>query len=398
MRKIFGLLLLGLLLALPCLAAQHDYDIANGPGATVRADLNNAFSAIATNNSAATAPTSTYANQWWMDTSTNLLKIRDNGNTAWIVVASKSGTTWIPYRSGAAIGTAATLTTDTDTALAANSDSNVATQKATKAYADAIAADSFSKTTAGEIAALTEKTTTADDDLVLIEDSAASNVKKKVKISNLITAGITIEVITADQTWTAPTGVSVVYVTIAGGGGGGGGNNGAVSGGGGGGAQWGSRIAYPVVAGNNYEIDVGAGGSGGSASGTSGSDGTDSVFNDTQTNGNQEIRAAGGLGGKGGAAGSAGGAAQPADINGRDGAGGDQSWAGQRLFASGSGGNGGNGSTGGGGGSSLGVGGFGAIGASNPTSGGYGGGGGGGDGGQAGAAGGSGIVILEYVL
>lgn len=38
---------------------------------------------------------------------------------------------------------------------------------------------------AGEINALTEKTTPVDDDLVVIEDSADSNAKKKVKLSNL---------------------------------------------------------------------------------------------------------------------------------------------------------------------------------------------------------------------
>ena len=37
----------------------------------------------------------------------------------------------------------------------------------------------------GEISALTEKTTLADDDVFLIEDSAASNSKKKVKKSNI---------------------------------------------------------------------------------------------------------------------------------------------------------------------------------------------------------------------
>lgn len=37
----------------------------------------------------------------------------------------------------------------------------------------------------GEINALTEKTTPVDDDLVIIEDSADSNAKKKVKLSNL---------------------------------------------------------------------------------------------------------------------------------------------------------------------------------------------------------------------
>lgn len=42
---------------------------------------------------------------------------------------------------------------------------------------------------ANEISAITEKTTLADDDLLIIEDSAASYVKKSVKISNLPTGG-----------------------------------------------------------------------------------------------------------------------------------------------------------------------------------------------------------------
>lgn len=42
------------------------------------------------------------------------------------------------------------------------------------------------KATAGEIAAMTEKTTPVAADLVMIEDSAASNAKKKVQASNLV--------------------------------------------------------------------------------------------------------------------------------------------------------------------------------------------------------------------
>jgi len=38
---------------------------------------------------------------------------------------------------------------------------------------------------AGEISAITEKVTPASEDIVVIEDSAAANVKKKVKVSNL---------------------------------------------------------------------------------------------------------------------------------------------------------------------------------------------------------------------
>lgn len=49
----------------------------------------------------------------------------------------------------------------------------------------------FNQGVAGEINGLTEKTTLADDDLVLIEDSAASYAKKKSKKSNLLGGAIT---------------------------------------------------------------------------------------------------------------------------------------------------------------------------------------------------------------
>lgn len=66
--------------------AQHDYNIANGTGAAVRSDLNNALLAIVSNNSGATAPSPTYAYQLWADTTTNTLKLRNGANSAWLVV------------------------------------------------------------------------------------------------------------------------------------------------------------------------------------------------------------------------------------------------------------------------------------------------------------------------
>ena len=66
--------------------SQHDYVLENANGATYRADGNSLFDAIATLNSGATAPTTTFANMWWADTSTNILKRRNNANTAWISV------------------------------------------------------------------------------------------------------------------------------------------------------------------------------------------------------------------------------------------------------------------------------------------------------------------------
>jgi len=68
--------------------AQHDYVIANGTGAAVRSDLNNALAAIVSNNSGATEPTTTYAYQWWPDTTTGLLKIRNAANNAWVTVGT----------------------------------------------------------------------------------------------------------------------------------------------------------------------------------------------------------------------------------------------------------------------------------------------------------------------
>ena len=67
--------------------AQHDYNIANQTAANARADINNVLAAIATNNSGASEPSTTFANQWWYETDTNLLKIRNEANDAWINVA-----------------------------------------------------------------------------------------------------------------------------------------------------------------------------------------------------------------------------------------------------------------------------------------------------------------------
>ena len=67
--------------------ATHDYIIDNQTAPALRADLNLALQAIASNNSSATAPSTTYANLWWMDTANNYLKIRDKNDANWIIVA-----------------------------------------------------------------------------------------------------------------------------------------------------------------------------------------------------------------------------------------------------------------------------------------------------------------------
>ena len=64
--------------------SQHDFDIANANGASVRADVNAALQALASNSSGATAPSTTFAYQLWMDTTTGILKIRNGANNAWL--------------------------------------------------------------------------------------------------------------------------------------------------------------------------------------------------------------------------------------------------------------------------------------------------------------------------
>ena len=71
--------------------AQHDYVIANASGATVRADINSALSAIQTLNSGTSAPSSTAAGMFWLDTTGGApyaLKVRDAGNNHWLTLAS----------------------------------------------------------------------------------------------------------------------------------------------------------------------------------------------------------------------------------------------------------------------------------------------------------------------
>lgn len=68
--------------------ATHDYNIANQGFPAFRSDLNNVLSAIVSNNSNATAPTTTYAYMWWYDSSSTTLKFRNADDDAWISFAT----------------------------------------------------------------------------------------------------------------------------------------------------------------------------------------------------------------------------------------------------------------------------------------------------------------------
>lgn len=67
--------------------SQHDYILDNQDGASFRADINSVLAAVASCNSGATAPATTYAYQVWHDTTTDIIKQRNAANTAWLNLA-----------------------------------------------------------------------------------------------------------------------------------------------------------------------------------------------------------------------------------------------------------------------------------------------------------------------
>ena len=126
--------------------ATHDYNIANQTGANFRTDLNNALSAILSNNSSASEPTTTAAYMLWVDTSNSLLKLRNSADDGWITLplsisadntvdingGTVNGITSLSFSSGSTV----TSILDEDT-LSSDSDSALATQQSIKAYVDA---------------------------------------------------------------------------------------------------------------------------------------------------------------------------------------------------------------------------------------------------------------------
>ena len=92
-----------------------------------------------------------------------------------------------------------------------------------------------------------------------------------------------IQIFTSSGTFTAPGGVTKVYLSMIAGGGAGGGSTSGGGGSGGGGGAGGYLLNYPytVIAGNNYAVTIGAGGTG--SAGGDGTSGASTVFDSAVT-------------------------------------------------------------------------------------------------------------------
>jgi len=64
--------------------SQNDFTIANQGFPAFRADLNSALQALASLSEGATEPSTTFAYQLWYDSTTDILKVRNADNDAWI--------------------------------------------------------------------------------------------------------------------------------------------------------------------------------------------------------------------------------------------------------------------------------------------------------------------------
>lgn len=100
--------------------ATHDYVLANQSGSSFRSDLNNALAAIVSQNSSATEPATTFAYQYWIDTSATpaLIKQRNAANDAWITLGEVDGQTLIANGTVSKPGLA--FASDTNTGIRGN--------------------------------------------------------------------------------------------------------------------------------------------------------------------------------------------------------------------------------------------------------------------------------------
>lgn len=113
--------------------SQSDYEVEDQTGASFLGDINSILAAIVTNNSGPTEPATTFAHQWWGDTTSNILKRRNAANTAWVnMIGLTQSLTNVNNTSDAN----KPVSTATQTALDAKLDATLVSQDAAEAGED----------------------------------------------------------------------------------------------------------------------------------------------------------------------------------------------------------------------------------------------------------------------
>jgi len=169
--------------------SQNDFTIANQGFPAFRADLNSALQALATNNSGTSAPSTTFANMWWYDSTNNIMYIRNEDNDAWIKFAELDQTNDKFVLSG-------TLQLDDGSAsapaLTFNSDTNMGIYRG--------GTDILRFVTAGA-----DRLQIAADGSISTPTSGTSNFRAGVNAGNSIASGGNYNTVVGDEAGTALT-------------------------------------------------------------------------------------------------------------------------------------------------------------------------------------------------
>ena len=112
-----------------------DYAVANASGASVRADINSIFAAVASANSGTAEPSTMYSFMIWVDTTNNVVKLRNGANDAWLTMPfSMTASNTVDINGGTVDGAtigANSASTIVGTTIVANTSLNIASDGAT---------------------------------------------------------------------------------------------------------------------------------------------------------------------------------------------------------------------------------------------------------------------------
>ena len=262
--------------------SQHDFTIDNQTFPATRSDINSALKALASLSSGASAPSTTFAYQLWVDTTSdpNILNIRNSANNAWIKIGEVNQgsaafilTAYAILQAGSAAAPSHSFDVDRDTGMyrAAANIIGFATS----------GTERFRVGDSGQLGIGGATYGTSGQVLTSGGASAAPSWATPTTAGRLLRAP---QIITTGTSYTTPANCTLIMVMAFGGGGGGGGGSrsgtGAQNNGGKGGGSGANFQAWITVSPSTaYTISVGAGGAGGAGRtgstgvGTNGGDG-----------------------------------------------------------------------------------------------------------------------------